>query len=1028
MATYETFKYIYKRDGQANDTAIESKYSKSEMCALFIAWSHASGYAVFPHYTDYLDWIETVPEPNRQYHEVIMGERPQRIKFDLDIECDKIQKLRAESLYDLLSDEQIAEHALSAMTVAIRDAMLISYGIDEVDIVVCESSDHLTKWSFHLILNKYYVLNNANAQWITEATMRALPREFAPFVDVGVNKRLQNFRLTGNHKNGRTKRIATLHDVTETIICNVDDMAPLPDVAVAKPAQTTTDAMNGDDLAEIMKLCDAAGILKDHSQRSYSDNTVLFWRLNATYCEFCGDTHVQDNTVVVRAYTTDSGIANVYLMCMKDKRRGSRHLGSFVPVVRPTNIATPSASTKWIDTVIERACCVDRIHADSPLRPSLFNESPNIIRYEAPTIAAFELAPTLCVKAAMKMGKTNALRAYIEQHFANAIVRFVSFRQTFSNNIKDKFADFVMYSDLRGQIDHPRLIVQVESLHRVICGPDIPDLLVLDECESIFEQFDSGLLRYFSAAFAVFQWLLRYSKHVVCMDANIGDRTYRTLQRMRAQPITYHVNEYKNALDDTYYLTGDRSKWLAMLYASLQNDERVVIPISSLAEAKAIHRNLSTRFPTKRVQMYSSETSQTERQTDFVGVDEKWVAFDVLIYTPTISAGISFEARHFDKIFGYFTDMSCPVETCIQMIGRIRNVGTHNHYVYLTATGNTQPTSVPDIMDALHRNRESLMRDFAGDRLEFTYGPTGNIQYHKSDYFYLWVENMRIRNLSRNSFIYRLVDYIRGTGATPMPVDDECLRESEVDADEAATLERDHKSTRLEIKSEMHAAIAEAPDLTYDEISDIQTAIVQQQDVSAESRTAYARYRLRRDYQFYGELTRGFVAKYNDNKIRAIYRNLVRISACETVDEALRQIQREEREHYEAIMQEGADVAHRDLTYKYTFTRHKYALEILRALGWRHMFDPAMVHEFDIMTALDCLGRTLKMACVEFAIKWLGPDRMLDMINKILHMMYGVRIFAPKDEPTIYRLRQNKLFAYGGPCETQPNLSIKFQN
>src|SRR5690606_17781708 len=125
----------------------------------------------------------------------------------------------------------------------------------------------------------------------------------------------------------------------------------------------------------------------------------------------------------------------------------------------------------------------------------------------------------------------------------------------FSGNLKEKFPDFTLYSDIQGGLVHDKLIIQVESLHRLAIydGIATPDLLVLDECESIFEQFSSGLAKNFNGSFNVFEWLVRYSRHIICMDANLGDRTYRILERMRPgfrDQVIYHYNTHKNARGD----------------------------------------------------------------------------------------------------------------------------------------------------------------------------------------------------------------------------------------------------------------------------------------------------------------------------------------------------------------------------------------------------------------------------------------------------------------------------------------------
>jgi len=54
-------------------------------------------------------------------------------------------------------------------------------------------------------------------------------------------------------------------------------------------------------------------------------------------------------------------------------------------------------------------------------------------------------------------------------------------------------------------------------------------------------------------------------------------------------------------------------------------------------------------------------------------VVEDWSNKDTVIYTPTITTGLSFNDQHFDKVIAYYTNMSAPAETSLQMMFRVRN-------------------------------------------------------------------------------------------------------------------------------------------------------------------------------------------------------------------------------------------------------------------------------------------------------------------------------------------------------------------
>ena len=65
----------------------------------------------------------------------------------------------------------------------------------------------------------------------------------------------------------------------------------------------------------------------------------------------------------------------------------------------------------------------------------------------------------------------------------------------------------------------------------------------------------------------------------------------------------------------------------------------------------------------------------------------------------------------------------------------------------------------------MHDKRAGLYRNVDDAALQFEYPPDGAIQYYESDYFYLWMETIRVENLSKNSFIERFIDQVCDTGA-----------------------------------------------------------------------------------------------------------------------------------------------------------------------------------------------------------------------------------------------------------------------
>ena len=99
------------------------------------------------------------------------------------------------------------------------------------------------------------------------------------------------------------------------------------------------------------------------------------------------------------------------------------------------------------------------------------------------------------------------------------------------------------------------------------------------------------------------------------MDANITDRTYNILERMRGiEGVLYHRNEYQNATEDKYYITGNKELWLGLLYKSIEEKVKVAVPISSLTEANTICDTIKKQYPNVKINIYSSRTKCSEKK------------------------------------------------------------------------------------------------------------------------------------------------------------------------------------------------------------------------------------------------------------------------------------------------------------------------------------------------------------------------------------------------------------------------------
>lgn len=1097
------------------DDVLENKYKTVEaLSKKYVIFNHAKyQYLVFDSFEGMKRYIENTPNNDRYFHEVIFGMMKQKIKIDVDGARQKIMALPfykneevitpssiifSNDIMELLADielptkmkdadkdefEERCKYVLETIVKALKDTFFIIYqhNLHDEQIVICRSlipknadNIELDKCSYHIIVDGYHLTNHEQGNEFTKRMAKYLPAPIRELLDMGVNKTTQNFRLMGSMKQPGKNGVKGLienpykHSFAQTVITNTTGTEELPEIRLAKRVGIPINdiQMHPDDLQRVLQCCDDNGIMKDNRFRKQRGDTLIFTRDRPSWCDFCGRVHDNDNTVKVTVKREDN-IIIVYKSCWRDSKRQFVNIGNVESNIAPVNgpldgerklpNKIKDSITDWAEKNILNALKVVQgggsLFPTKTLFDNLDTAQKNV--YSGPTIKPFELSHTLCVQAHMKMGKTKNLLEYIDKYFGSkinpAVIRIVSFRQTFSGNLKEKFPNFTLYSDVQGPLTQCKLIIQVESLHRlaILENTNVPDLLILDECESIFEQFSSGLAKSFNGAFCAFEWLLKYSRHVICMDANLGDRTYRILERMRPEfnkvpGVILHKNTYENACDDNYYFTADKFRWYGILYAAMANDEKIAIPMSSKTEAKALERNLRKLYPAKCIKLYSSETSQTERKDHFADVNLHWSQYDVLIYTPTVSAGVSFEIPHFTKIFGYFTDQSCPVETCVQMIGRIRSVGTHKFYICLSATGNTLPTDVDRITEFAQMKRENLIKTLSESLLSFEYQENGKILIYRGNYFHMWAENTRIANISRNSFIRLFIHTVGLCGAQANHLSEaiytECTGfqltvDGELNAD-LAEIKTAHETVKNEIKQEEYQYIIDATELTDEEAEEIVLHKRADKEITSKQRYAYERYRLRQDYNYPTDgvnniIDKDFMNTYFPYEVRRTYRNLCRIAACETIDESIRQIQREEYA-IDKHMSELDETSQQFLVNrKNVFEKHRIALGLFKACGWQNLTDEMNLHvsvladnikksEIEIINNFDIIRSEFQRIHLP-SMKSIVHNRgnviqyvklFVDgIINKIMELIYGIRIGPRRGENDMYMIYPNTKFA-----------------
>ena len=970
MSEYSIYRYLARKEkiNNLNDKEIisaEDAYGDNLRNKTIIRDEFANAFYIFNSESDM--WKQHETPGIKNWHEVILNNLPQRLKFDIDATANKIKDI---NLADLGLTEEPENKIITVLNLIINriietfKSLFPDTPLSRECIIVTNSSgqDEYYKFSFHIIIIPFGVLYAEEAQNFTMAVANTLSDSIKSIIDLSVNKSRQNFRLIDCAKVGskRTKRIdldlakllgtSLIEDKKMCLIRN-DFITILPSLLTKSISKMVAD-ISTSVINQVIEMLNDKCLLNGFIFHAQNNNILSFRRILPTICPIHKITHEHEN-MFVTIYNSDSG-KKIYYNCYRKYSADERPL--YVGAIKDTTgtiekIETDTNIIRRIDDIMNK-----RINPHSALA-SNFEKLPSELCniYNEPSLRPYELKNTLCVSAQMKMGKTKTLKAFIEQNFPSStidapIIRFISARMTFSASLAKDFADFTVYKDIVEQtiygMNYPRVIVQVESLHRLNVYDDV-DLLILDEAESIFEQFNSPLHRNLQKTFAIFEKMMRDAKYVILMDANLSNRSYNILRELRPNyPIYFHQNTHSKAGADKYFFTGALSTWYNKLELVLRTPKRIIMPTNSLKEAEncklLIEKYCHAKSLKKNIMIYTSKTSVSVKNSHFGDVNTFWKDYDIIIYTPTMSAGVSFEEAHFDVLFGYFNDNSCTVEICRQMLGRVRNLRDKEHYICLIASSRVfYPTDINVMKNLIYSNRGALSDTELKPPCFMQYASDGRQIYYEAPYSKMWFENVRMENISKNNFINRFIDQVADSGAAV-----NVLEASFIDGEKYGYLYTHRSEANEEILIENARKIAKAEDKTKEEIKDIDDRIRLQLDVTDEERASQEKYYFKDAFDWHNKpITEEFVKTYNKDVVKKIFRNLNDIKAQPTIEESLKVMKDAEAIYYKKsqtdMEYESVELQMSKLRYKY----HKHNLaQCFLKMSNLSMVDRKQVH------------------------------------------------------------------------------------
>lgn len=998
--------YQYLKDGQTSAGKPRQQSQVLELNEFFVADDpkfivhneDGRKFLVFDSYADFKSWFAV--NDIQTLHEVVRGSQPQRLKFDIDCEADKLDALEDMSEPDWSNYEwwnsasprtrksrRLFDTIAGAIIECFADLYSIGLGIEQ-DFTISDSTD-ATKFSRHIVITRFHVKNNEEAKFFTRYLLTLLPENIRKLLDPGVNKTTQNFRLPGCHKVGSSRIKRVFQGAEDSmLITQVGNTRALPALNIR--AEKSFNLITGVDEAAVIKMAEpyADGLIF----RNRKNNLFCYKRERPGHCQICERCHDADNTL----YVSVSKGGYVRAHCFHGK--GSIEIGR---VAFEEEEAKKERKPLQYGVEIVPSDFKPFAKVPAQFRIERFNE-----QYLHMCDFHEDRYDTLLIKANMGTGKTKQLLEYIKSLPEQIRIIVVSFRRSFTTEIKGKLGDtFVDYREEKGQICAVRVVIQFESLHRLSLPVGQQCLLVLDESESVIGQMENrqmstaGTLR---SCWENFQWLVTNATKLIAMDAFADFRTYALLSYAR-KSVHMQLNTYTLANVGTDFYYHDRDSFLAAVYKEAPNARKSPFVVISTGKKQAIviEGRIRKLCPRARVRSYNSDSTAEDRK-DFENVNNAWKNVDVLIYTSTISAGCSFELPRFKKMFAYFSDKSVDYKTSIQMMGRVRDIASREYHIFAKCTPSDLPNSVREVEKAIAQKAEICNMETNPLNMPKFINASGEKEYALKDlYYHLHVGNIVHRCQSRNRFRWLFQQHRATMGVKLM-----WAEKSELSEDKIETLRIEHNKALKELTQDENQRIAAAPAVDDEEayrLANIDLPTREQKEILIARRLTEC-YHVSQE-----EITCDFVKTYNKPKVMQIFRNLERITPNESIADTVTKW-RQTRAQNKVKSQESID----DLNESTNLMKCMFAVDILNAL----LSDPGQeycravgrfrtkeveraVLEQRIDKVVDDLRAKVDVVSLTFGIrkdillkKRAKLKQKLELVNSILSATFDIKIAA----------------------------------
>jgi hypothetical protein len=638
----------------------------------------------------------------------------------------------------------------------------------------------------------------------------------------------------------------------------------------------------------------------------------------------------------------------------------------------------------------------------------------------------------LCVQSEKGTGKThNLLKAIFPTDKYESIL-FLSSRRTFGIKLLSDLETygFKLYSNIKSKhITEKRVICQIDSLERL--ESDKFDLIIIDECESLSRYITSQHFiknRQSSMIVEHLDMYLREANNVFILDADLSERCMKFYTRCCKALNSYKliVNTFKAYKNYKVKYTNYPS-WVSTIMEDIEANKKLVIPMASNNKAKDLQCLIKNKFSNKKILLIHKESDDADKLEKLMKINETWIKYDVIIYTPSVCMGVSFDVpNYFNRIYAYGCHQSLGSQEFAQMLHRVR---TPKNKEIVIAIDKYKPydkeedfLSYKDTESMLCNNYLLTQYDVHNNLIKKKAITKNTVEYpYKDEPIYdMYVRNVKETVLDRLNFTAQLFGYLKGKNYQ--------LEAYSVNKNSYEKHFKDMTRLRKERIEEERVnlieGIIESEDLdheTFQELIKRRNEFLDENDINS-----IRKYNFKNNYNIPEDTDkdklRDLANEYYSHEKMRWYRNLVTVFKTkeQTTEKKIDILKHNQK------MAHTYNNVYEDFKNKNNYARHYYPLKFIEELEFNINNLEKEINYTTLnkkLTKLKPLLAEMKYALfknyglkkIPYNILKMETAECLRFINKVIYNQYGMKIlkynYAKIEDNIIYRLQDNDVWS-----------------